>query len=279
VVRLFQKLVGAPLDVQVLGNRKWHAGKFLVAEQFGADRVLLAGDATHIFTPTGGFGMNTGIDDVANLAWKLAAVLQGWGGPALVSSYQLERKPIAKRNTAAARQLAMNVGETKVPACLEAPGAEGAQARDRLGAFFSGFGEEFASIGVQLGARYDASPIVSHDGTAAPADDPVRYVPCGVPGGRAPHVWLNEGRSLFDMFGRHFTLLCLGQKADPSELEGAARRTRVPLRVVRLDSEDARELYGRPLVLVRPDQHVAWRGDTAPADADGLLRRVTGWIA
>lgn len=276
VAGLFHKLVGAPLEVQVLGNRQWNAGKFLVAEQFGVGRVLLAGDAVHIFTPTGGFGMNTGIDDVANLAWKLAAMIHGWGGPALLSSYQVERKPIAKRNTAAARQLAMNVGEMKVPECLEAPGAEGAEARRKLGSFLSGFGEEFASIGVQLGARYDDSPIVVHDGAAAPPDDPVRYVPSGVPGGRAPHVFMRGGKSLFDMFGRGFSLLCLNKRASTVEFENAAKRARVPLTVVHVESEDARELYGRDAVLVRPDQHVAWRGNATPDDVDGVFRQVTG---
>jgi 2-polyprenyl-6-methoxyphenol hydroxylase-like FAD-dependent oxidoreductase len=279
VAGLFHKLVGAPLEVGVLGNRKWTAGKFLVAQQFGVGRVLLAGDAVHIFTPTGGFGMNTGIDDVVNLAWKLAAIVQGWGGPALLSSYQVERKPIAKRNTAAARQLAMNVGEMRVPDCLEAPNAEGAEARSKLGSFLSGFGEEFASIGVQLGVRYDDSPIIAHDGAAPPPDDPVRYAPSGVPGGRAPHVLLPGGKALFDMFGRGFSLLCLNERADTSGLENAAKRARVPLTLIRLESDDARELYGRDMVLVRPDQHVAWRGNVSPDDAEGLFSQVTGRYA
>jgi hypothetical protein len=253
----------------------------LVAERFADRRVLLAGDAVHLFTPTGGFGMNTGIDDTANLAWKLAATLQGWGGPHLLESYEAERLPIAIRNTGAARLLAKSIGDIRVPAELEQDSAAGAAARQDIGAYLATFGEEFASIGVQLGARYNGSPIIAGD-EAPPPDDFARYLPSAVPGGRAPHAWPGAGRgigdSLFDQFGAGFTLLRLGTNPpDSAAFEAAARDLNMPFTQLDIADDDIRALYGRDLALVRPDQHIAWRGNAVPSDASGLLRRLTGF--
>ncbi len=280
IADVLRRCVGAPVEVEVLGSYPWTAGVALHAERFGAGRVLLAGDAVHLFTPTGGFGMNTGVDDAANLAWKLAAMVQGWGGPRLLASYETERKPIAIRNTGAARILAQSVGEVVVAAEIEQPTEAGEAARRQAGAFLATFGEEFASLGVQLGARYDGSPIVVADGPA-PADDIVAYTPTSVPGGRAPHLWLGPGRgpgsSLFDHFGIGFTLLQLGPTATGvAPFEAAARARGVPLAVLHVPDPAAQALYGCALALIRPDQHVAWRGQDAPADADRVLATVTG---
>jgi hypothetical protein len=158
ILRSFQQACGLPLQVEVLGNRNWTAGVALWAEQFGSGkRIFLAGDAIHLFTPTGGFGMNTGIDGAANLARKLAASVQGWAGTHLLASYQTERQPVARRNTTAAQQLARNVGSVPVADCIEQNTAAGEDARRSAGAYLSTFGEEFGSIGVQLGVRYDGS--------------------------------------------------------------------------------------------------------------------------
>ncbi len=270
--------VGEDINVELLGNSIWTAGQALVAERFGAGRVLLAGDSVHLFTPTGGFGMNPGVDDAANLAWKLAAVLQGWGGPRLLASYEIERKPVALRNTSAARALACNIGDTPVAPEIEEDSAAGAAARSEAGAFLSTFGEEFASLGVQLGARYDGSHIVVSDGIAPPADDPVTYVPSACPGGRAPHLWFPDRSSLFDHFGLGFTLLRLpGCRQDTRALESAARSRGVPLTVLDVAVAEGRALYERDLALIRPDQHVAWRGNRLPDDCEALIERVTGW--
>jgi hypothetical protein len=278
IERAFLASVGRPIPVEVVGHATWTAGQALVAESFGNGRVLLAGDAAHLFTPTGGFGVNTGVDDAANLAWKLAAAVQGWGGPKLLDSYQAERRPIALRNTSAAKALARNVGGVPVGAAIEEDSPEGAAARRETSEHLAGFGREFSSLGVQLGARYDGSPVIVPDGTQPPPDDPVRYVPSACPGGRAPHLWLSDRSSLFDRLGPGFTLLRLGGPADGTErLVRAARARRVPLRVVDVSEPSGRELYERDLVLVRPDQHVAWRGDRLPEDCGGLLARVTGW--
>jgi 2-polyprenyl-6-methoxyphenol hydroxylase-like FAD-dependent oxidoreductase len=273
------RAAGASLPLKILGHRPWTAGVALVSERFGEGRVLLAGDAVHLFTPTGGFGMNTGIDDAANLSWKLAAVLQGWGGPDLLSSYEIERKPIAVRNTIAARELAKRMASIPISPQMENVGADGEAARQKAGAHLATFGETFASIGVQLGARYDGSPIVAEDGPA-PADDFIRYAPSSVPGGRAPHVWLDTGRgrgsSLYDRLGAAFTLLRLGAtRIDTTALEDAARAAAIPLKVLDIGGEAARDLYDRDLALIRPDQHVAWRGNAMPDDPRNLWARLT----
>ena len=274
--------VGEDVPFTMLAHRTWTAGVALWAERlWSGNRVFLAGDAIHLFTPTGGFGMNTGIDGVANLSWKLAACLQGWGGPSLLGSYEAERKPIAERNTQASRALAKNVGAVTAPEGMEDDTPEGAAARRESGLYLATFGEEFASIGVQLGVRYDGSPIIVPDGTP-PADSFTDYVPSSVPGGRAPHFWfdppgLPARRSLYDRFGIGFTLLRIGAQApEAGPLVAAATARGVPLEVVDVPDPLARELYGCDLALVRPDQHVAWRGARLPQDCAALLARVTG---
>jgi hypothetical protein len=281
VRRAVQRTAGVELPVEVLGHRPWTAGVAVVAEKFGDGRVMLAGDSAHLFTPTGGFGFNTGIDDTANLAWKLWASVEGWGGADLLASYEPERRPIAVRNTTAARELAIAVGTLPVTESLEERSPQGDAARKKLGAYLSSaLGEEFASLGVQLGARYDGSRIVAEDG-APPADDPIAYRPSSAPGGRAPHFWLGRGRgigdAMFDRLGLGFTLLCLGSAApDCRAFLAAARARNIPFEILHLPDGDARDLYQRDLALIRPDQHIAWRGNTLPAAPERVLAQVTG---
>jgi 2-polyprenyl-6-methoxyphenol hydroxylase-like FAD-dependent oxidoreductase len=280
VATMVQRAAGADVPLEMLGHRPWTGGVALVSERFGEGRVLLAGDAVHLFTPTGGFGMNTGIDDAANLSWKLAAMVHGWGGASLVDSYELERKPVAVRNTISARELAKRNGTIPTSPAMEEDNAEGEAARRKVEAHLSTFGEAFASMGLQLGARYDGSPIIVPDG-APPADSFSRYTPSSVPGGRAPHIWLDEGRgrgsSLYDRLGIGFTLLRLGgHAADSAALEAAARRRGIPLEVLDHPGDAARDLYERDLVLIRPDQHVAWRGNRPPQDPDMLWDNLVG---
>lgn len=280
IADLVRRAAGVPLPVEVLSQRPWTPGVALVAQRFTVGRVLLAGDAAHLFTPNGGFGMNTGVDDAANLAWKLAAVLGGWGGPRLLTTYEAERAPIARRNTTAARELNAGLGAVERPDTLEEDGPRGDEARALTGDLLRCYGERTHSLGVQLGARYDGSPIVIPDGEP-PADSWGMYTPSSVPGGRAPHLWLDEwhgqGGSLFDRLGPGFTLLRLGGHAPASKpLEAAAQAHGMPLAVLDIDHADARDLYERDLVLIRPDQHVAWRGDRLPADPDELVTRTTG---
>jgi 2-polyprenyl-6-methoxyphenol hydroxylase-like FAD-dependent oxidoreductase len=281
IASAFGKAVGRDIPVEFIAHGTWTAGQFFVAERFGAGRVWMAGDAVHLFTPSGGFGMNTGIDDAANLGWKLAAMVQGWGGPQLLPSYEIERRPVAFRNTGASKALTRSIGATPVGPDINEPTAAGERARREAGEYLSGGRPEFASLGVQLGARYDGSPITGPDGTPPPADDLFDYRPSGVPGGRAPHVWTGQGRgigdSLYDSFGPGFTVLRLGPKPPAAEaLLAAFARQKVPVRTIHVQSPVARDLYERDIVVVRPDQHVGWRGNADPPDAADVVAQVTG---
>ncbi len=279
IAQRLRDAIGEDVAVEYLSYTPWTAGQALVADSFGRGRMILAGDAVHLFTPTGGFGMNTGVDDAANLGWKLAALVQGWGGPKLVESYEAERRPIAFRNTGHAARLTGSFADVPIAREMDESGPAGDRARAAAGKYLSSFGEEFASIGVQLGARYDGSPIIAGDGTAPPPDDPAIYVPTAIPGGRAPHVWLADRSSLFDHFGPGFTLLRLpGCRADGGTLAASFARRKIPLTVYDVPVPEARDLYQSSLALVRPDQHVAWRGDALPEDCDALVGHGDGMV-
>ncbi len=287
IVDTIRQGCGANIDVSVIASRPWMGGAALVAERFSSGRVFIAGDASHLFSPTGGFGMNTGIDGVGNLAWKLAATIQGWAGPRLLQSYEQERKPVAKRNTSAARALTQRVSEVLVPQNLEAPTDAGTAARKKMGDFLRSFKPQFTSIGVELGARYDRSPLLWPDADP-PQDLYDVYLPSAIPGGRLPHMWLaqpnmvgaetyRERSSLFDHLSVGFTLLRVGDEAPHTEaFVAAAKARRIPFQVLNLPQAPAWELYQRRLVLVRPDQHVAWRGDVQPKDPGVVLDRCIG---
>src|SRR5579862_195469 len=284
-----KRTIGADIPVEIIAYHPWSAGQALVAERYKAGRIFIAGDAAHLFTPTGGFGMNTGIDDSSNLAWKLAAVLQGWGGPRLIDSYEAERKPIGYRNTGASRKYASRMHDAVVPDDVEADGPAGDAARAAASKLtyvrYNHFNrdEDKDAVGVQIGGRYDGSPIIVADGEPPPEVFPDTYdvyVPTSLPGGRAPHLWLDDNRgmgsSLFDRLGRGFTLLRLNSPTDTNALEQAASARRIPLTILDVSLPEARTLYGCDLALIRPDQYIAWRGDRLPDDLDGLLARVTG---
>ena len=281
LARLVRRAAGLPLGVEVIGHRPWTPGAALVAERFVLGRFLLAGDAAHLFTPNGGFGMNTGVDDTANLAWKLAAAVRGWGGPGLLASYETERRAIALRNTNAARGLNIGLGAIDRPAALTDDSADGREARAKAGEQLTRYGlRTMDTLGVQLGARYDDSPVIASDGSVPPPDSFTGYTPSAVPGGRLPHVWLDEhhgpGGSIYDRLGAGFTLVDLS--TDPCRVRSlslTARARGIPLTVLRLAGDVYHDLYQRDLVLVRPDRHVAWRGNTVPEDPDVLWGRLT----
>lgn len=273
---LFHTTIGVDVDAEIISVQEWWAGLALVLDHYQQGRIYLAGDSVHLFTPSGGFGFNTGIDDAANIAWKLAAMHQGWGGPDLMESYETERRPIGVRNTNESGLLAEQIANLKIPPHIEEDSPEGEADRAEFARDVETFREEFASLGIQLGARYDGSPIIASDGATPPPDDPKAYVPSAVPGGRAPHYWVGDKESLFDRFGSGFTLLRLGPDAPVADgFLAAAEAQGVPLSVADVDEPGALDLYEQPLALIRPDQHVAWRGDT-DADAESVLRQVTG---
>ncbi|HTI67151.1 MAG TPA: FAD-dependent oxidoreductase [Caulobacteraceae bacterium] len=263
-VALFQAAVGAPVAAEVITRAPWNAGYSLVAERFGQGRVFLGGDAAHLFTPAGGLGYNTAVEDAVNLGWKLAAVLKGRAAPALLESYEAERRPLAQRNTAYAKGFADGLGLLEAPPELEDDTPQGEAARAAAGRYFDTHArKEFDIPGVTFGGRYDGSPAIVADGTAAPPDAANLYVPTACPGGRAPHLWLDDGASLYDRFGFEWTLMRMGT-APADGMISAARARGLDLTV--LDVLEARPLYEADLALIRPDQIVAWRGDAEDAD-------------
>ena len=275
--RMVVATMGRDFPFEVLGTEEWTSGFTLVAEHYGRGRVFLAGDAAHLFTPTAGQGYNTSVDDVANLGWKLAAVCLGWGGPKLLATYESERRPIAERNTRFARSVAKFWHTFQLPPELEDEGAAGDAARAELGGRLCAFGMgEFDIPGIHFGVYYGGSPIVFTEPGDGPVDDPHNYTPRAWPGARAPHLWLDSGVALFDRFGRDFTLLRLNPLAATGAFEKAARVRGVQLTVLDDAREETRTVYERDLVLIRPDQHIAWRGDAA-TDATAVIDRAVGF--
>lgn len=260
--RVFAEAMGRELPMDVLSLQTWTAGHALVAERFQQGNVFLGGDAVHLFTPTGGLGYNTAVEDAVNLGWKLAHVVQGKAPARLLDSYALERKPLAERNTGYAKRFADSVGLFPAKPELEAGTPAGELARQAASAYLDAHARlEFNIPGVTFGGRYDGSPIVVSDGTSPPPDQANEYVPTACPGGRPPHAWLEDGRSLYDLFPSGWTLLALGPDAPAaSGFAAAAHTAGLDLKVVRLPAPQLLELYEVPLALVRPDHIVAWRG-------------------
>jgi FAD binding domain len=264
---LLRKMAGAAFPYEILSVSRWERRDF-VARSFGHGRVLIAGDAAHECSPTGGIGMHTGLEEVVNLGWKLAAMIEGWGGPALVATYASERLPIARRN--------VELATRSFRAIAGIPGLGAADATDWRTA------PNFLSIPEHLKIQYcyEGSPICIPDGTSACDPEPAGFMASTRPGARAPHAWLADGSSTLDLFGDGFTLLRLGdQPPDPGPLAQAAWARRVPLREIAIADPAIATLYGRKLVLVRPDGHVAWRGDALPADPAGIVERMRGAAA
>jgi 2-polyprenyl-6-methoxyphenol hydroxylase-like FAD-dependent oxidoreductase len=274
-----RRAVGRDFDYEILSVMRW-VRRELVADSFGTQRVFIAGDAAHLMSPTGGFGMNTGIQDAVDLGWKLEAAVKGWGGAELLSSYNSERRPVGLRNVAEASRNLRRMLSTRErlpgPEIFQ-PGTANDAARKEYGDWFAAImRHEWFANGVMLGYRYDDSPIVWPDGSPAPPDVSHPYTQTARPGARAPHVWLADGRSTLDLFGRGFTLLRLGNDAPPAtRIVRAAAERGVPLTAVSIEEPQVLAAYERRLVLVRPDGHVAWRAD-GETDADRLIDVVRG---
>ena len=277
-----RSVLGCDTPLTIRSVQPWTAHA-LTAQRYAGPggRVFLAGDAAHLFTPTGGLGMNTGVSDAIDLAWKLGANFQGWAGHQLLASYDVERRPIGRRNTAEAADnfdrlfAVMQSGDE-----LDADTKEGDALRRRLQDELRNQEKLLKSSGVLLGYRYEGSPICVPDGTPAPDDDPRIYTPVARPGHRAPHAWLSDGRSLLDALGPWFSLLCFDGLGETGRaIEAAAVAGAVPLQRVMLNDPAIRELYGDvPYVLIRPDMMVAWRGHSID-HASALIDRVRGQLA
>ena len=270
--------VGRPFDYTILQANPWTAN-FVVAQRFRSGRVLLAGDSAHQFVPTGGYGMNSGIADAAGLSWILAAAVQGWGGDALFDAYELERKPTAWWHLRASERhmaVRMQIGELYGAAGgIDGDSASDQARRTKLAQDIAVIGNaENESWGVELGYRYDDSPVIVHEMDRGEIDL-LTYRPNTAPGARLPHVFLEDGVSIHDRLGLYFTLVVVGEGSSAA-IEREAQRLDIPLEVLRLARPDLRPVYERNYLLVRPDQHVAWRGDALPGDTATLLRQIIG---
>lgn len=278
--------VGEPFDYEVIDRSRW-TPRAMVADSWRHGNVFLAGDAAHIWVPMGGFGMNAGVADATALSWRLAATLAGWAGDALLDSYGTERAPIGESIAGQAVGWALHAGIHMADGpgkreLLEANTAEGAAARVELDSnLVRDTLSEFDCPGFQLGYRYKASPVIAYDNyTSEPEVMLVDYTATSWPGGRLPHVWLADGTSVFDQLGDGFTLLRVGPDApDTDTLVAAAAAANVPLDVIDIDHAAVGDTWDSiPLVLVRPDQHIAWRSNSAPVpdDAVAVIATVTG---
>ena len=272
-----RRAVGCDFDFEILSVLPW-VRRELVAERYRDGRGFIAGDAAHVMSPTGGFGMNTGIGDAVDLSWKLAAMIEGWGGDGLLNSYSAERQPVGARNVAeASGNLRRMLSVGRHDDLLDST-PQGEATRQRVGREFSEImRREWHTLGIHLGYRYEGSPICWPDGSPAPPDDPRVYVPTARPGHRAPHAFLADGRSTLDLFGRAYTLLVFGADAIAAALLlEAAKQRGVPMAVVAITEPQIAALYQRKFVLVRPDGHVAWRDDRMPEDVLRLVDVIRG---
>lgn len=273
------------VDFEILSTTAWTL-HLLLAERYMDRRVLLAGDSVHLVIPTGGLGLNTGIGDAFDLSWKLAATLQGWGGPILLPSYDQERRATGKRNIEGSRYAAQGqiAWRSAVRPNLSEDTPEGRGVRAAVTQLASiEQRKTHEQVGTELGYRYDSSPIICPDEPDIgpwPPDVKDLYIPTSRPGARLPHMWLEDGKALQDRIEGGYTLLRLRDgAADTNALEGALRDLGAPLQVLELRDARLRDVYGRDLLLLRPDLHVCWRGDQAPGDPKKIAAIVTGWQA
>jgi 2-polyprenyl-6-methoxyphenol hydroxylase-like FAD-dependent oxidoreductase len=274
----FERTVGIRVPYEMLYVGEWKQN-LLLADRYGAGRVFLAGDSVHLVVPTGGLGMNTGVGDAVDLAWKLHATLRGWGGPNLLRSYEIERRQVGDRNVGASRYafLGRRTWRAQYRPNIREATADGQATRENLARVADVEQRKTNEmVGAELGYRYVGSPVI-RDEPGGPEHSFREYVPTTWPGARLPHVWLEEGVSVHDVIGDGYTLLRLGRSsADTSGLEQEMQARRAPLQILTVDAEAPREVYGYDLILVRPDLHIVWRGNAPPDDPAQLAAVATG---
>src|SRR5262249_11036541 len=281
MVDTFQKTIAMPLAFDTLYVGPWRQN-LLLADRYDEGRVFMAGDAVKLVIPTGGLGMNSGVGDAIDLAWKLAATLAGWGGPKLLASYETERRKVGDHVVKASRFATLGRrkwrGMWKPNIRDDTP--EGAETRANLARVADVEQRKSNEMsGAEFGYRYDGSPLIASEPGEPPPIDFIAYPPTPWPGARLPHAWLTDGTAMQDRIGYdlRYTLLRLGRfEADVSALVRAFSALGVPLRVLDVPDEEPRAVYGCDLLLIRPDLHVAWRGNRPPEDPQRLAAMVTG---
>ena len=270
--------VGADFSYEIIRKEDW-IGRRLVADKFREGRVFICGDAAHLWVPMAGYGMNAGIADAANLAWLLAAHLSGWAPAGILDAHEAERLPITEQVSVFAMNHALSLSRqrSEVPDNIDADDEAGEQARLALGKRAYDLNvQQYCCGGLNFGYYYDKSPIIAYDEGTPPTYGMADFTPSTVPGCRVPHIWLNDGRSLYDALGPDYTLLRFDTAIDVSDLMSEAARAQVPIKLLDIASSESAGIYDRSLVLARPDQHVAWRGNLPPKDPKELLDLISG---
>jgi 2-polyprenyl-6-methoxyphenol hydroxylase-like FAD-dependent oxidoreductase len=270
--------VGPDFEYEIVTQENW-MGRRMIADKLRNGRVFIAGDAAHLWIPASGYGMNAGIADAADLAWMLAAVVQGWASEQLLDAYQAERKPITEQISHIITETAVKVmmQRRSVPENIEEESPGGKESRRQAGEQSHELEiQQQCSAGLNFGYFYADSPVIAYDGEQQPSYSMHEFESSTVPGCRAPHLWLEGRRSLYDELGPFYTLIRLDPGIDAAPLLKAAQSRGVPMKLLDVTPEEADGLYGRSLTLVRPDQYVAWRGNEVPADPLRLVDLVRG---
>lgn len=280
--QILRDYVGQDFEFEILVANPY-SPSLVVADRYRNGRILLAGDSAHQIIPTGGYGMNSGVADAAGLGWKLAAIIKGWGGTGLLDGYESERRQIAFQNREASRshfavrmELAEIFEQAISEGSLEESGTKGEERRKSVSAQILELGNaENESWGIQHGYRYEGSPIILSETSPPPAFDPLHCIPTCYAGARLPHVWLDDGGSLFDLLGPEFSLISIGDH-DTDAFVDVANRYKMPLTVVRLPDQRPLDVLDRKLIIVRPDQHIAWSGNQPPSDPGAIVSCAIG---
>jgi 2-polyprenyl-6-methoxyphenol hydroxylase-like FAD-dependent oxidoreductase len=273
--------VDTSFEYEVISKEDW-VGRRLVADRFRVSRIFICGDSAHVWVPMAGYGMNAGIADAMNLGWQLAGHLNGWLTKSALAAYEAERLPITDQVSRFAMNhaVAMQREREGVPADIEAATAEGEASRKRFGqVLYDLNAQQYCCGGLNFGYFYEDSPLIAYDGESAPPYSMDEFKPSTVPGCRTPHVWLDDGRSLYDAMaslGDGYTLLRFNSSVNVTSLQQAASARGLPMPLLDVRAQQAGEVYDRALVICRPDQHVAWRSNASPADPLELIDRLRG---
>lgn len=269
---------GPSFEFEILGKEDW-TGRRMIADHFRDRRVFLCGDAAHIWVPFGGYGMNAGIADAMNLSWMLVGTIKGWADPAILDAYEIERQPITEQVSRYAMGFGRALGafQASLPEDLAKPGPEGTAERERIGreAYELNVGGFCCGV-LNFGYYYEKSPIICYDGEGPPSYTIYDFEQSTVPGCRTPHLWLRDGRSLYDVIGPDFTLLRFDPTVEIGSLIAAVGERKVPMVALDVEADDTVSVYKQKLVISRPDQHIAWRGDKPPDGALSLIDQIRG---
>ena len=274
----FEEIVGFPVNYELISCAPWRQN-LLLADRYRDGRVFLAGDSVHLVIPTGGLGMNTGVGDAFDLAWKLIGTLKGWGGPELLDSYEIERRQVGERNVGASRYA--NIGRQQWRSIATQDifsgtphGEASKQALVQVADSEQRKGNRM--IGAELGYRYIDSPCIDNI-PGGPEHRVGEYHPNVWPGSRLPHCWLDDGTAIQDHLPETYILLSLGTKPpDTTRIRKSFEAIGAPVTEVRVESDRVRDLYGFDFLVLRPDMHVVWRGTQVPRNSAEIVSIATG---